>query len=105
MTPNLGGFQTGRFPTFSGKVRIVSQTLSGLFLAGAVRPGMRKRINQKNPRTNWEDSEKIGKVPKRTKKDKLGRTSPDRETPRLKPPRLAALVNDNRSGLPNAHAL
>ena len=36
-------------------------------------------------------SQKIGKVPKRTKKDKKGRTSPDWETPRLKPPRLAAL--------------
>ena len=36
-------------------------------------------------------SRKNRESPKRTKKDKKGRTSPDRETPRLKPPRLAAL--------------
>ena len=31
-----GGFQTGGFPLFSGKVRIVSGTPSGQFLVGAV---------------------------------------------------------------------
>ena len=81
---------------FSGTVQIVSPTLSGLFLVGALnRPRERKRTNRAkspdHPRANRENPRKIGKVPKRTKKDKKGRTSPDRETPRLKPPRLAAL--------------
>ena len=31
-----GGFQTGGCPTFLGKVQIVSRTLSGLFLVGAL---------------------------------------------------------------------
>ena len=31
-----GGFQTGGFPTFLGKVQIVSWTVSGLFLVGAL---------------------------------------------------------------------
>ena len=83
-----GGFQTGGFPTFFfGKgPGIVPRTLSGLFLLGAVnRPRKRKRTNRENPRTIPEQigkiPKKIGKVPKRTKKDKKGRTSPDRETP------------------------
>ena len=83
------------FPLFSGKVRIVSRTLSGLFLVGAVnRPRKRKRTNQENPR---RVPGQIGKIPenrespkrkKRTKKEgqvQIGKP------PRLKPPRLAAL--------------
>ena len=91
---------------FLGKVQIVSRTLSGLFLVGDFnRPRKRKGTNRENPRTIPEE---IGKIPeksgksqkrtkkdkkgqKRTKKDKKGQKSPDRETPRLKPPRLAAL--------------
>ena len=58
-----GGFQTGGFPTFLGKVQIVSQTLSGLFLVGAVnRPRKRKRTNRENPR---RVPEQIGKIPKK----------------------------------------
>ena len=96
----LGVSKPGRFPLFSGKVQIVSRTLSGLFLVGALnRPRKRKRTSRENPRTIPEQIGKIprksGKSPKRTKKDvthKKGRTSPDRETPpRLKHPRLAAL--------------
>ena len=75
-----GGFQTRVFPTFSGKgQQIVSQTLSGLFLVGALnRPRQRKRTNQENPRRVPEQigkiPEQIGKVPKRTKKDKKSRS-------------------------------
>ena len=81
-------------------VQIVSRTLSGLFLVGALnRPRKRKRTNRENPRTIHEQSGKIQeksgksqKGQKRTKKDKKGRTSQDWETPpRSKPPRLAAL--------------
>ena len=90
---NRGVSKPGGFLLFSGKVQIVSQTLSGLFLVGAVnRPRKRKRANQKNPR---RVPGQIGKIPENQespKKDKKGRTSPDRENPpRLKPPRLAAL--------------
>ena len=70
-----GGFQTGGFPLFSGKVQILSRTLSGLFLVGALtRPRKRKRTNRENPRTFPEQigkiPEKTGKAPKRTKMDK-----------------------------------
>ena len=87
-----GGFQTGGFPTdLSGKVQIVSRTLSGLFLVGALnRPRKRERNESgkspDHPRDNRENPGKIGKVPKRTKKDKKGRTSPDRETPPFETP-------------------
>ena len=92
-----GGFLTGGFPTFSGKVQIVSRTLSGLFLVGAVnRPRKRERTNRENPGESPDKSGKSRKdrekSQKQKKKDKRGRTSPDRETqPRLNPPRLAAL--------------
>ena len=99
---NRGVSKPGGFPLFSGKVQIVSQTLSGLFLVGAVnRPRKRKRINRENPRTI---PEQIGKIPeksgksqkgykkdrKRTKRNKKGqkRTKKSRsgKPPRLKPP-------------------
>ena len=83
----------GCFPLLSGKVQIVSQTLSGLFLVGALdRPRRRKRDeagkSPDHPRANRENPGKIGKVPKRTKKEgqvQIGKR------PCLKPPRLAAL--------------
>ena len=67
--PNRGGFQI-----FSGKVQIVSRTLSGLFLVGAVnRPRKRKgqigKIPEESPDKSGKSRKKIGKVPKRTKKD------------------------------------
>ena len=75
---------------------MVSRTLSGLFLVGALnRPRKRKRTNRENPRTIPEQiGEKIpeiGKVPKRTKKDKKEGQVQIGKPPRLKPPRLAAL--------------
>ena len=96
-----GGFQPRVFPTFFGNGPDCVATLSGLFLVGALnRLRKRKGTNRENPRTI---PEQIGKVPeksgqcqkgqKRTKKDKNGRTSPDRETPPFDetPPRSAAL--------------
>ena len=80
---------------------MVSPTLSGLFLVGALnRPRKRKGTNRENPRTIPEQIGKIpgkfGKVPKSPKKDTKGRTSPDRETPPFEtPPRLAALDSKN----------
>ena len=72
---NRGVSKPGCFPLFSGKVQIVSRTLSGLFLVGALdRPRKRKRTNRENPRTIPEQigkiPEKSEKSPKRTKKDK-----------------------------------
>ena len=85
-----GGFQTRVFPIFSGKVQLVSRTLSGLFLVGALnRPRARKRTNRENPGPSPSKSGKSQKnreSPKRTKKDKKGRTSPDRETPQFETP-------------------
>ena len=68
--------KTGGFPPFSGKVQIVSRTLSGLFLVGALnRPRKRKRTNREIPRTIPEQigkiPEKSGKSQKGQKKDKL----------------------------------
>ena len=91
---NRGVSKPGCFPLFLGKVQIVSRTLSGLFLVGALnRPRKRKRTNRENPRTIPEQigkiQEKSGKSEKgchRTKKDKKGRTSPDRETPPFETP-------------------
>ena len=86
-----GVSKPGCFPLFSGKVQIMSRTLSGLFLVGALnRPRKRKGTNRENPRTL---PEQIGKIPekdkkgqKRTKKDKKGQKSPDRETPPFETP-------------------
>ena len=79
-----------------GMVWIVSRTLSGLFLAGAVnRLRKRKRTDREIPGHSPDKSGKSGKnreSPKKDKKDKLGRTSPDRDAlPFEPPPRLAAL--------------
>ena len=66
----------GVFPLFSGKVQIVSRTLSGLFLVGALNRAEKEekdksgKIPGPSPRKSGKIPEKIGKVPKRTKKDK-----------------------------------
>ena len=83
------------FPLFSGKVQIVSQTLSGLFLVGALnRPRKRKRTNRENPRRVPGQIGKIpGKVPKWQKRTKKEGQVQIGKPPRLKHPRLAALEN------------
>ena len=84
-----GGLQTRSFPLFSGKVQIVSRTLSGLFLVGALnRPRQRKGTNRENPgpsasksgksRKNRESPKKDKKGQKRTKKDKEGQKRKDK---------------------------
>ena len=82
-----------RSMVFLGKAQIVSRTLSGLFLVGALnRLRKRKRTNRENPRTI---PEQIGKIPEKSGKSQKGqkRTKKSRSgnPPRLKPPRLAAL--------------
>ena len=76
---NRGVSKPGCFPLFSGKVQIVSQTLSGLFLVGALnRPRKRKRTNRENPRTI---PEQIGKIPENRespKKDQKGQKRKDK---------------------------
>ena len=74
----------------------MSRTLSGLFLVGALnRPRKRERDESgktpDHPRANRENPGKIGKVPKRTK-----RTKKEGQVQIGKPPRLAALENDNK---------
>ena len=87
-----GGSKPGCFPLFSGKVQIVSRTLLGLFLVGALnRPRKKKRTNRENPRRAPSKSGKSQKNRESPKKDKKGRTSPDRETPLFETPPLAAL--------------
>ena len=81
------GFQTRGFPSFSGKVRSVLQTLSGLFLVGAFH-----RINRLRKR--------IGKIPEKSGKSRQIREGPKRgpkkgqvqtgKPPHVKP-RLVAL--------------
>ena len=93
-----GGFQTRVFPPlFSGKVQIVSWTLSGLFLVGALnRPRKRKRTKSgkspDHPRANREKSQENQESPKKDKKGtkKEGQVQIGKP-PRLKPPRLAGL--------------
>ena len=94
-----GVSKPGCFPLFLGKVQIVSRTLSGLFLVGALnRPRKKKRTNRENPRTIPEQMRKIPeksgksqKGQKRTKKDKKEGRVQIGKPPRLKPPRSAAL--------------
>ena len=64
---------------FSEKVRIVSRTLSGLFLVGAVdRPKKEEKDKSGNPQTIpgqfGKISEKSGKSQKGDKKNKVGST-------------------------------
>ena len=90
--PTGGGvYKPGGFPLFSGKVRIVSRTLSGLFLAGAnmliCREKRKGQIGKspeqirKIPRKKNRESPKKNRTGQ--KKDKKGRTSPDREAPHI----------------------
>ena len=60
------GFQTGGFPTFFGKVLIVSRTLSGIFCVGEREKGQSGKISEN---TGQKSREKIGKVTKRTNQD------------------------------------
>ena len=65
-----GVFQTGGFPTFSGKVQIVSRTLSGLFLVGALnRPRRGKGQIGKVP----------GPSPSKSGKSQINRESPKKD--------------------------
>ena len=67
---NRGVSKPGGFPLFSGKVQIVSRTLSGLFLIGAVnRLSKGKRTNRENPR---RVPEQIGKIPEKSGKSQKG---------------------------------
>ena len=67
---NPGVSKPGCFPLFSGKVQIVSRTLSGLFLVGALnRPRKRKRTNRENARAI---PEQIGKIPEKSGKSQKG---------------------------------
>ena len=60
----------GGFLLFSGKVQIVSRTLSGLFLVGALnRPRKRKGTNRENPR---RVPEQIRKIPEKSGKPQKG---------------------------------
>ena len=78
-----------------GKVQIVSRSLSGLFLVGALnRSRKRKRTNRENP---WTIPEQIGKIQEKSGKPQKGQKRTKKEgqvqigkPPRLKPPRLAA---------------
>ena len=88
---NRGVSKPGCFPLFSGKVQIVSRTLSGLFLVGALnRPRKRKRTNRENPRTI---PAQIGKIPEKSGKSEKGqkRTKKEGQVQIGKPPCLAAL--------------
>ena len=71
-----------------------------MFLGGACkRARKRKRTNQEIPE-NGKTPEKMGKDKKgqkRTKKGQKGRTSPDREAPRLNPPVYRPLKSAKRS--------
>ena len=102
-----GGSKPGGFPLFSGKVQIVSRTLSGLFLVGALnRPRKRKGTNRENPRREnpLTIPEQTGKIPKKSgksqkRKDKSRSGNPP---PRLQPPGLRALEtsgNQNETSL------
>ena len=62
---------------------------TSICLAGPL--GKRKRTKRENPRTIPEQIGKIRKNRESPKKDKKGRTSPDRETTPFETPRLAAL--------------
>ena len=74
-----GSFETGGFPTFFGQGPDCVADLLGLFLVGA--------SNEKSPRI----SGKSRKGQKGTKKDRKGRTNPDREAPLFEPPPFSAL--------------
>ena len=69
---------------FSGKVQIVSRTLSGLFLVGALdRPRKRKGTSRENPRTI---PEQIGKIPEKSGKSQKGQKGKDKSRSGTSPP-------------------
>ena len=81
-----GVSRPGGVPLFSGKVQIVSRTLSGLFLVGAVnRPRKRKRTNRENPR---RVPRQIGKIPQKSGKSqkRQKRTKKEGQVQIRKPP-------------------
>ena len=97
---NRGVSKPGGFPLLSGKVQIVSRTLSGLFLVGALnRPRKRKRTNRENPRTI---PEQIGKIPEKSGKAQEGQKK-ERQVQIGKAPRLAALDFPQESRLKICH--
>ena len=74
---NRGVSKPGGFPLFSGKVQIVSRTLSGLFLVGALyRLRKRKGTNRENPPTI---PEQIGKIPEKSGKSQKGQKGQQRK--------------------------
>ena len=101
---NRGVSKPGCFPLFWGKVQIVSRTLSGLFLVGALnRLRKRKSTNRENPRTILEQ---IGKIPEKSGKSQKGQKRTKKQgqvqigkRPRLKHPRLAALDQKPDEGI------
>ena len=73
---NRGVSKPGCFAPFLVKVQIVSRTLSGLFLVGALnRPRKRNRTNRENPRTI---PEQIGKIPEKSGKSQKGQKRKDK---------------------------
>ena len=89
-TDDIERRQTGGFPNwgfsqfFLGKVRIVSRTLSGLFLVDVVnRPRKSKRTNRENPRTI---PGQIGKIPEKSGKAQKRTNRKDRQVQIGKPP-------------------
>ena len=94
-----GGFQTGEFPLFSGKVLIVSQTPFG---------NVRKEAKDKSRKSQTKSGKswKIGKGQKTTKKVREGkqtkkkrkkRSRSDREAPPFDTPRISKKGQDYRS--------
>ena len=76
---NRGVSKPGGFPLFSGKVQIVSRTLSGLFLVGALNSSEKEKgTNRENPRTIPEQSGKIPEKSGKSKKDKKGQKKKDK---------------------------
>ena len=84
----LAGFKPSGFPLLSGKVRIVSRTLSGTVPRRCFyqinRPRKRERTNRENPG-------KIGKAQERIKRIKKEGQVQIGKPPRLKPLRFVAL--------------
>ena len=75
---NRGGFQTrGGSHFFWERFQIVSRTLSGLFLVGALnRP--RRRKQDKSEKIPGPSPSKSGKSPGNSKKDKIGQERKDK---------------------------
>ena len=90
---NRGVSKPRSFPLFSGKVQIVSRTLSGLFLVGALKKGQERERDESgespdHPRADRENPGKNRESPnKGQKKTKKERTKKSRSgTPLFEPP-------------------